>query len=66
MLMASTTYIGLLEGSLFDNDPGMDGSVRQTDFNHLLEGSRSLRISESTGWKWQVDEEGGLPAHDEV
>lgn len=54
-LLASTTYVGLLDGTLFDpvklgsRHPGL------VDVNSLLDGERSLRLSEETGWKWQVD-----------
>ena len=55
-LLASTTYVGLLEGSLFDavsargNDPG------QVDVGLLLQGSRNLRLGERSSWKWQIDD----------
>ncbi|KAF4632563.1 hypothetical protein G7Y89_g5556 [Cudoniella acicularis] len=49
--LASTTYIGLLESSLFDTvEPA---GVGKTDWPSLLEGSRNLRVGAETGWKWQ-------------
>ena len=57
-LLASTTYIGLLEGSLFRqvNDAG-DVSSR-TDWGVILGGSKTLCLGDSTGWKWQIEENG--------
>ncbi|KAJ5386247.1 hypothetical protein N7509_008788 [Penicillium cosmopolitanum] len=54
-LLASTTYVGLLEGSLLDtrNSRNVAGQV---DTETLLQGSRSLRLGESTSWKWQVED----------
>ncbi|KLU82096.1 3-hydroxy-3-methylglutaryl-coenzyme A reductase [Magnaporthiopsis poae ATCC 64411] len=48
-LLASSTYIGLLEESLFDSS----WSVRRADWDSLTEGSRSLRAGPDTAWKWQ-------------
>ncbi|TPX16012.1 uncharacterized protein E0L32_000346 [Thyridium curvatum] len=51
-LLASSTYIGLLEESLFD----VSRSVRKADWGSLTEGSRSLRAGPDTAWKWQTQE----------
>ncbi|KAL2180556.1 3-hydroxy-3-methylglutaryl-CoA reductase [Thermothelomyces heterothallicus CBS 202.75] len=48
-LLASSSYIGLLEESLFD----AARSVRKADWSSLVEGSRLLRAAEDTAWKWQ-------------
>ncbi|OAA62900.1 hmg-reductase [Niveomyces insectorum RCEF 264] len=48
-VLASSTYMGLLEESLFD----ATGSVRRADWSSLAEGSRSLRVGPDTAWKWQ-------------
>ncbi|KAK3382563.1 hydroxymethylglutaryl-coenzyme A reductase-domain-containing protein [Lasiosphaeria ovina] len=48
-LLASSTYIGLLEDSLFDATK----SVRKAEWSSLTEGSRRLRAGPETGWKWQ-------------
>ncbi|KAK3309886.1 3-hydroxy-3-methylglutaryl-CoA reductase [Chaetomium strumarium] len=48
-LLASSSYIGLLEESLFDATT----SVRKADWSSLVEGSRQLRAAEDTAWKWQ-------------
>ncbi|KAL2199431.1 3-hydroxy-3-methylglutaryl-CoA reductase [Corynascus similis CBS 632.67] len=51
-LLASTSYIGLLEESLFD----AARSVRKAEWSSLVEGSRLLRAGEDTAWKWQPHE----------
>jgi hydroxymethylglutaryl-CoA reductase (NADPH) len=55
-LLASTTYVGLLEGSLFDSFRNPKNVAGQVDVDSLLTGSRSLRLGESTAWKWQVED----------
>lgn len=62
-LLASTTYIGLLEGSLFDRTSSLEDSS-PTNLTSLAEGSRTLRMSEETGWKWEIEE--NVPTVDEV
>ncbi|KAI9835215.1 MAG: 3-hydroxy-3-methylglutaryl-coenzyme A (HMG-CoA) reductase isozyme, partial [Thelocarpon superellum] len=54
-LLASTTYMGLLEGRLFDA-PSHGGAVHGTDWGVLTHGSKSLRVGPDTGWKWQMDD----------
>lgn len=49
-LLASSSYIGLLEESLFD----ATRTVRTADWASLAEGSRSLRAGPDSGWKWQT------------
>lgn len=55
-LLASTTYVGLLEGSFFDTVRNPRDLAGQVDVDLLLQGSRSLRLGESTSWKWQVED----------
>jgi hydroxymethylglutaryl-CoA reductase (NADPH) len=55
-LLASTTYVGLLEGSLFDAGLGSRDAAGQLDISSLLQGGRNLRLGERTSWRWQVDE----------
>ncbi|KAL4783160.1 hydroxymethylglutaryl-coenzyme A reductase-domain-containing protein [Aspergillus varians] len=55
-LLASTTYVGLLEGSLFDSLRNPKNAAGQVDVDSVLLGSRSLRLGESTSWKWQVED----------
>ncbi|GES66061.1 3-hydroxy-3-methylglutaryl-coenzyme A reductase [Aspergillus terreus] len=62
-LLASTTYVGLIEGSIFDNKNPRD-VAGQVDVDTLLRGSRHLRLGESTAWKWQVED--SLPIEDET
>ncbi|TVY51425.1 3-hydroxy-3-methylglutaryl-coenzyme A reductase [Lachnellula cervina] len=50
--LASTTYIGLLESSLFDVVKATAGG--KADWTSLNAGSRQLRVGEETGWKWQA------------
>ncbi|KAI5286324.1 3-hydroxy-3-methylglutaryl-coenzyme A (HMG-CoA) reductase isozyme, partial [Ascosphaera aggregata] len=56
-LLASTTYIGLLEGSLAENVRSVTPGTVNVD--RLLEGGRNLRIGESTGWEWISESNGG-------
>ncbi|PKS08296.1 hypothetical protein jhhlp_005240 [Lomentospora prolificans] len=51
-LLASTTYVGLLQESLFD----LSWNVASADWSSLNEGSRSLRVGPETAWKWQAVE----------
>ncbi|KAL4910918.1 hypothetical protein BDW74DRAFT_3938 [Aspergillus multicolor] len=55
-LLASTTYVGLLEGSLFDSFRNSNHGAGQVDVDSLLLGNRSLRLGEGTSWKWQVED----------
>ena len=61
-LLASTTYVGLLEGSLIDTVRNPRNVAGQVDVDTLLQGSRTLRLGESTLWKWQVED---APTDDE-
>jgi hydroxymethylglutaryl-CoA reductase (NADPH) len=55
-ILASTTYLGLLESSLFDRRVSVNNAIGRVDFNTLLMGSKRLYTSEETNWKWTVDE----------
>ncbi|EXF76233.1 hydroxymethylglutaryl-coenzyme A reductase [Colletotrichum fioriniae PJ7] len=48
-VLASTSYVGLLQESLFDATI----SVRTADWSSLVEGSRRLQAGPETAWKWQ-------------
>lgn len=50
-VLASTTYISLLESSLFDSVNA--DAAGKADWSSLIEGSRQLRVGSETGWKWQ-------------
>ena len=60
-LLASTSYVGLLQESLFDT--GLDKLLEhgRVDVNSLMKGSRTLELSENTAWKWQILEDGTVP-----
>jgi hydroxymethylglutaryl-CoA reductase (NADPH) len=51
-VLASTSYVGLLQDSLFD----ASSSVRRADWSSLLDGSRVLRTGPETAWRWQAVE----------
>jgi hydroxymethylglutaryl-CoA reductase (NADPH) len=58
-VLASTTYIGLLESSLFDS---VKTTAGKAEWSSLIEGSRQLRVGSETGWKWQTsDTEASIP-----
>ncbi len=51
-LLASTSYVGLLQESLFDSaNQHRDGRL---DVASLLQGGRTVELSSKTSWKWQV------------
>lgn len=50
--LASTTYIGLLQSSLFDVVKGAPGG--KADWSSLNAGSQQLRLGPETGWKWEA------------
>ena len=60
-LLASTSYLGALEGSLLDHTSLYRKGAGGTDLNSLSESGRRLRLGEQTAWKWQMDTE---DAHD--
>ncbi|KAK3936172.1 3-hydroxy-3-methylglutaryl-coenzyme A reductase [Diplogelasinospora grovesii] len=58
-VLASSSYIGLLEDSLFD----AARSVRKAEWSSLVEGSRNLHAGPDTDWKWQsYDTEAATPS----
>jgi hydroxymethylglutaryl-CoA reductase (NADPH) len=59
-VLASTTYMGLLESSLFESVKS--STTGKADWASLLEGSRQLRVGSETDWKWQTsDTESVIP-----
>ncbi|KAH8894298.1 3-hydroxy-3-methylglutaryl-CoA reductase [Thozetella sp. PMI_491] len=59
-LLASSTYMGLLEESLFDSG----STVKKADWSSLVEGSRRLYAGPETTWKWQTfDSDAAIPPH---
>ncbi|KAF2138277.1 uncharacterized protein K452DRAFT_361352 [Aplosporella prunicola CBS 121167] len=55
-LLASTTYLSVLESSLFES-ASPDSALSKADFNTLLAGSKTLRLGPATEWKWQAEED---------
>ena len=56
-LLASTSYVGLLQQSLVET-AGQTGRLQgRVDVNSLLEGGRTLELSSRTSWRWQSDDE---------
>lgn len=58
-LLASTSYVGVLEGSLLDPNPSSSGIAGVADLASLLDGGRQLSVGEKTGWQWQVEQSMG-------
>lgn len=50
-VLASTSYVGLLQESIFDSDAAT--AAGKADWSSLVDGSRALRIGPDTAWKWQ-------------
>ena len=59
-LLASTSYLGLLEGSLFESGRGRKDASKGIDMAALVEGGRSLKVGLETGWKWQNEMRGHI------
>lgn len=56
-LLASTSYVGVLEGSLFDRG-SFNNDIGNTDLTSLAEGAKQLRLGKETSWKWQIEQGG--------
>ena len=56
-LLASTSYVGLLQESLFSAAAATSGRHGQLDLDYLLIGSRTVELSKNTNWKWQLQSE---------
>lgn len=54
-LLASTSYIGLLEGSLFESGRSTANASQGVDLASLQDGRRHLKVGQETGWKWQPE-----------
>jgi hydroxymethylglutaryl-CoA reductase (NADPH) len=65
-LLASTSYVGLLQESLFDKAGHSKHGLGYVDLDILLVGSRTLELSKQTSWKWQVQDGIALPPKDKV
>jgi hydroxymethylglutaryl-CoA reductase (NADPH) len=64
-VLASTTYLGLLESSLFDGT-SIGSTLGRADFDSLLMGSKRLYTSPENGWKWQLEDNGADRQVDDV
>ena len=53
-LVASTCYIGLLEGSLSDH-ASLGNKIGGTDLVSLAQEGKHLRLGGDTAWKWRID-----------
>ena len=60
-LFASASYVGLLQESLFDSGLKSLQHNGRVDVGALLQGSRTLELSEKTAWKWQFPEDSNVP-----
>ncbi|KAL2401742.1 3-hydroxy-3-methylglutaryl-coenzyme A reductase 1 [Exophiala dermatitidis] len=60
-LLASTSYVGLLQESLFDSGVKSLEHNGQVDVEALLKGSRTLELSEKSAWKWHFADDSGVP-----
>lgn len=56
-LVASTCYVGLLEGSLLDHT-SLGHSVRGVELESLAKDGIHMRVGDETSWKWQVNTRG--------
>lgn len=56
-LFASTSYVGLLQESLFDTGLPSLSKNGKVDVAALLKGSRTLELSQNTDWKWLLRDE---------
>ncbi len=55
-LLASTSYVGLLQQSLFNNAGQTSHLQGHVDVVPLLAGGRTLELSSRTSWRWQSDD----------
>jgi len=55
-IMASTSYIGVLESDLLEPPASSSTAAGQVDYSTILSGSKALHAGQSNGWKWQNSE----------
>lgn len=65
-VLASTTYLGLLESSLFERHTAVLGASGNVDFDSLLVGSKTLYTNADNGWSWSLAENGSEKLVDDV
>ncbi|KAK5090210.1 3-hydroxy-3-methylglutaryl-coenzyme A (HMG-CoA) reductase isozyme [Lithohypha guttulata] len=56
-VLASTSYVGLLQESLFDTGVQVAADNEKVDIDSLLKASRTLELSKNTAWKWRTLED---------
>jgi hydroxymethylglutaryl-CoA reductase (NADPH) len=54
-ILASTTYLTLIESTLFNRGDVVFDSLGKIDFNYMLKGSKQLYAGPQTDWKWTVE-----------
>src|SRR6478735_3405053 len=59
-VLASTSYVGLLQESLFNTDVE-SATLGKADWSTLVEGSRVLRAGPETAWNWKAVEQDAVP-----
>lgn len=57
-VLASTTYLGLLESSLFERHTSVLNAGGNVDFDSLLVGSKTLYTGADNAWSWSLAENG--------
>jgi hydroxymethylglutaryl-CoA reductase (NADPH) len=60
LLLVSTSYLGLLEGSLDRRGTTRADKSSSIDLSALVDGGRQLRLGKETNWKWQVDSQNAM------
>jgi HPIH motif-containing protein len=55
-VLASTTYLGLIESTLFERRITANNAIGRVDVNYLLAGSKKLYTGPETSWKWNPDQ----------
>jgi hypothetical protein len=55
-ILASTTYLGLFESTLFDRRISANNAIGRIDINYLLAGSKNLYTAADTNWKWSTED----------
>jgi hydroxymethylglutaryl-CoA reductase (NADPH) len=65
-VLASTTYLGLLESSLFERHTSVLNAGGNVDFDSLIVGSKTLYTNADSGWSWSLAENGSDKQIDDV
>ena len=55
LLLASTSYVGFLEGGLANPRLQSSSSAGSIDYETLVGDGRQLKLGQETAWKWQQD-----------